>query len=1058
MLRSRGGAFRSYVHCFALSEEGDYFTSLWRDLKVAWTVRWRWGRSLAEINRGESGRVSGGASDSLPETMDRRFEALRAARHGLFWALTLAHVLMAAAPAQEVRALRHQAWSVEEGLPQNSVHALLQSRDGYLWIGTEGGVARFDGGTFRVFGHASEAAFSSDDICCIAEDGAGTVWFGTTAGLVRVRGGVFRGWSEGPLAAAVLSLTTDERGGLLVLNAAGLVRVDAGEHVTPVATAGAGPALTKVVAVARSGAGPPLLVGEGGVFRMEGGVAKVVDLALPEGFSAIQDAAQGPRGELWVRSSDGVLLQAGGRRRVWRVGRELPGGRVESLMVDRGGTAWVGTNEGLVTLRGEEGTVTPVHALDGFAVLSLLEDREGNLWAGTEAAGLHALRRLTFRTEAALADRALTAVVATADGDLWVGTREDGVRRLRNDVVEEPAPVRALTSPVVLSLAAAPAGGVWVGTPDGLNRVGRDGSVRQITSADGLPDDDVRSLAAEADGAVWIGTRRGLAHLRGTTIRTLTRADGLGGDLIGTLLETRGEGAPAGLWVGTSGGVSLVQGGRVRTFTERDGLPGLIATGMAQDETGALWVATAEGGLSRFGGDGRFHPVPGLAAGGATEAIAADGRGSLWLRDARGVRRASVASLVHCTEVTAACPPRVAQYGLADGLPSEEAVAGASPAVALRATGELWFATRRGLAVADVAHLTVNAVPPPVVIERFVVDDAELPMGPGELAIPFGHARFTMEYAGLSYTVPSKTRYRFRLEGFDREWTNAGARRAATYTNLPPGRYRFRVQAMNNDGVWSERDAELRFRIVPPYYRRWWFALVALLLLAAIVSAIYRLRLRNVQRRFDAVLGERNRIAREIHDTLAQDFVGVSIQLEIVSQLLGMEKVGAAREQVERTRSLVRDGLADARQSIWELRANTAESSLPTRIARVAERYGSGTTAVRVKIGGAYRPLEAPVENGVVRIAQEALSNVERHAGATEVEVELAYGRETLVLAITDNGRGFATETAARMDGHYGLRGMQERAAEMHGRLELGSEPGRGARVALTISINTRER
>ena len=312
-----------------------------------------------------------------------------------------------------------------------------------------------------------------------------------------------------------------------------------------------------------------------------------------------------------------------------------------------------------------------------------------------------------------------------------------------------------------------------------------------------------------------------------------------------------------------------------------------------------------------------------------------------------------------------------------------------------------------------------------------------------------------MEYAGLSFTAPTEVRYRFRLEGFETRWTDAGARRQATYTNLPPGEYRFDVEAMNEDGVWSTRGAELSFRIVPPFYRRWWFVGLAVVVLCGLLAGLYLLRLRRLRGRFDAVLAERNRMAREIHDTLTQDFVGASLQLDLISAQLSRGKVDAAMAQVKRTRQLVTEGLDEARRSIWELRANNSQDSLPTRLTRVVERETYAALKPRVHIGGAYREVEARVERELLRIAQEALSNVLHHARATMVTVDLHYTSDTLMLTIEDDGVGFALDEGLAKAGHYGLLGMKERASLIEGELEIVSAAGRGTKVTLRVPLGS---
>jgi len=881
------------------------------------------------------------------------------------WLFCCAALLIALAPthAQNLRYLSQQAWSTEEGLPQSSVHSIVQTPDGYLWIATESGLARFDGLTFRIFDRTTEPAFTSDDICCLdaAQD---TLWIGTADGTLRLQNGLFHRTENHP------SFTTTNN---------------------------------------------------------------------PNWTFSTTTVSNGPTHQ-------------------WTAGHELPTGRIQSVYVDREGLAWVGMNSGLFVLTPGKPAATPIPLLSGNSILSIYEDAEGNHWIGTETSGLHVLRSLAFRSEPALAGQPVTSVAQTKDAAIWIGTRDDGLRRVRDGVLDQPIPETVLTSAVILCMAPGANGGLWVGTPDGLNYIDENNTVRRITSADGLPDDYIRALAVDTDGSVWVGTRQGLAHLHGVGKQlkpdTLTTTDGLGGNLIGSLLLT-----PDGLWVATSGGLSIVRGNsKIRNLTTRDGLGANIVTAMVEDRTGHLWAATSDGGLSYFNGR-RFYPVgtfpQDFGSGGNIEGITQDRLGFLWLRMDRGIRRIALAALQKCVGEPHCAPPNgaAARYGLADGLPNDEVVAGESSMGWLTGNGELWFPTRGGAAIVDTEHLPSNTVAPPVVVQRFLVDDISEPLGSALLKIPFGHARFTMEYAGLSFTAPSEVRYRFQLEGFDKDWTEAGNRRSATYTNLTPGSYLFRVQAMNNDGVWSRTGAELRFRIIPPVYRRWWFIVLVLLVLLALLAGMYLLRLRRLQREFDAVLAERNRMAREIHDTLTQDFVGASLQLDLITSHLSRGKVELAIDQVKRTRQLVSEGLDEARRSIWELRANNSQDSLPTRLTRIVQRDTFAPIAPKLHLGGAYRPVDPRIERELLRIAQEALTNVLHHAHAAETAVELHYSSDMLMLTIEDKGAGFVVDEAAGKAGHYGLLGMKERAATIDGTLEIASGPGQGTRVTLRVPI-----
>jgi signal transduction histidine kinase/ligand-binding sensor domain-containing protein len=912
---------------------------------------------------------------------------------------------------QNLLYLSQQAWSTEEGLPQSSVHSIVQTPDGYLWIATEGGLVRFDGVSFQTFDRGNQPAFTSEDVCCLAADGHG-LWIGTADGVLRFQQGQFHryGTPEGLASSAVESIHVTSEGALFVETADGWSQWS-----------------------------------QTNFKRLQKAPAAVK--ADGSGLIAV------PGSSSWKFSSTVVS----GRGREWHVGKELPTGRIQTVLVDREGLAWVGMNSGLFVLSAEKSTATAVTLLNGNSVLSLFEDAEGNHWVGTETSGLHVLRRLAFRSEAALADQAVTSVAQTKDGSIWVGTRDAGLRRVRSDGQEEQIPESKLTSGVILCLAPEWSGGLWVGTPDGLNYIGADLSVRRITSADGLPDDYIRALVGDSDGSVWVGTRQGLAHLQKfgehLSVQTLTTKDGLGGDLIGALMFKSGE-----LWAATSGGLSVVHSdATVSNFTAKDGLGATIATAMAEDSAGHLWVAGNDGSLSYMSGE-KFLPVGRFAEQGRDgniEGITIDRLGFFWFRMDRGIRRIAVNVLTSCVgkDRCTLQDGAMVHYGLADGLPNDEVVTGEPSVGWLTTHGEIWFPTRGGVAIVDSEHLPANAVAPPIVLQRFSVDDLSEPIGPGLIKIPFGHARFTMEYAGLSFTAPSEVRYRFRLDGFDKNWTDAANRRSATYTNLTPGRYVFHVQARSKDGAWNLAGAELRFRIVPPIYRRWWFLLLSLLAILALVAGMYLLRLRRLEREFDAVLAERNRMAREIHDTLTQDFVGASLQLDLIAQHLNRGKFELALEQVKRTRQLVTEGLEEARRSIWELRVNNSQDSLPTRLGKVVQRDTFSAIRPRLHVGGAYRVVDPKVERELLRIAQEALTNVLHHARSAETSVELHYSSDMLMLTIEDKGVGFRVNEASGKTGHYGLLGMKERAATIDGVLDVISEPGRGTKVTLRVPI-----
>lgn len=542
-------------------------------------------------------------------------------------------------------ALSHQAWSVEEGLPQASVHQVFQSRDGYLWLATEGGVARFDGYSFKTFTHQTEPAILSDDVSAIAETST-ALWFGTANGLLSYQHGRWRRFAEqdGLSSSTVLSLAVTGDGSLLVLTARGIDRFDGTRFQ-------ALPAGDDVIgSMQQERDGTVMLLGEAAaVWQYQHGILQRQAAAVAT-RTPLQGMQHGPGGTLWTRTMRSVTVQTAAFQRELQIGRDLPRGRTTALFVDPQGTGWIGTNHGLFFLKTAGGsTPQSVDALRNDSVLSLMEDREGNLWIGTETTGLHVLRPRKFYAEPVAAGEAVSAGTVTPGGTLWFGTEDDGVRQVRDGVAQQPVPAGSLTSPIVLAMASGPAGDVWVGTPDGLNHIA--GShIEKYTSATGLPDDYVRSVLVDARGTAWAGTRQGLVHIEGTRLQSFTRKDGLGSDSIGPLLEgvvEAGSSATGDLWIGTAAGLSHLHHGRIENFAAGPDPSQTTVTALAREGDGTLWVGMHGQGVAMFSG-GHFLPIHGSGLPTEVTALAVDTVGHLWLRGARRVYRVSLAALHAC--------------------------------------------------------------------------------------------------------------------------------------------------------------------------------------------------------------------------------------------------------------------------------------------------------------------------------------------------------------------------------------------------------------------------
>jgi signal transduction histidine kinase/ligand-binding sensor domain-containing protein len=880
---------------------------------------------------------------------------------------------------KELSRYGRQTWQTESGLPQNTVHAILQTRDGYIWLGTEGGVVRFDGLKFVVYDTQNTPELRSNNIRSLLEDREGTLWIGTADGLTKLKSSEFSTFT--------------------------------------------------------------------------------VDQGLPN--NSVWSVHEDRVGGLWVTTADGVSQYRGGRfvaqsmlpdRDVGAVvpddlKRRLPSKRIVAVYEDKEGTLWVSTDRGVARIIGDRiDRFAPNDFLSGSLVLSFYEDREGNLWLGTESEGLTVLRDQKFIT---YTDDLVRCAFQDRTGTVWLGTNSHGVNRFENHKFSSIGAKDGLSSDVILALADDSEGNVLIGTPDGLN-VLRNGRNTILTSAEGLADDFVRSIYKDLDDSLWIGTRRGLSHWSQGKFTTYTQADGLGSDLVGALLRD----ARKNLWVATLQGLTRFSDGKFKNYTVRDGLSSNVITALYEDSAHTLWIGTQGGGLNRFRDD-RIAPYPStLGLPGVIYGILEDAHANLWLASKTGIVRVSKKDLNRFAEGQTTTVTLVT-YGTADGLRVSECTGGGHPAAWKNKDGTLWFATLKGVAVIDPEHAKLNLVPPPVVLESVTIDDQAFEPAKAR-DLPAGHTRFAFEYAGLSFVSPHTVRFKYKLEGFDRNWIDAGTWRVAYYTNISPGRYRFRVSARNNDGVWNESGASFAFRLRPHFYQTYWFDFLIVMALALLAYEIYRWRVRQVEAQFRAVLNERNRIAREIHDTLAQGFVAVSVQLELIARMLSIS-TESAREQLKVATSVVQNSLSEARRSIWELRSQRSENEdLPARLSHIVQQVTS-TSGVKVdfQVVGAYRPLPGDIENELIRIAQEALANVVRHADAKQVSIDLNFQRKKLRMTIADDGRGFTREeNSSGPDGHFGLKGMQERADQIDAELIVKSAPGHGTQVSVERVIH----
>jgi PAS domain S-box-containing protein len=799
-------------------------------------------------------------------------------------ALRLALVMaLAAAPGlpspgddliERLNPYTHKTWTSRDGLPQTSVFSVVQTRDSYLWIATQEGLARFDGVRFTVFDRTNSPWLPHSSVNALMEARDGSLWIGTLGGLARWRDGHAEVFArkDGLCANNVAALAEGKSGDVWVATRGGGLGRYSGGRFQCLASAGERP-VTQLEAVYAAGSGAIFTGSSRGLHRVRpdaGGLEPVA--GFPPGLD-VRSILEDSRGALWAGTRTGLWENSLGH---WRLWKELPGAGsdiVHALWQDARGFVWAGfERNGLIRLA-SDGSFRILGAAEGLgdaSVRSLFTDREGNLWIGTYNAGLHALipgKFVSISMRDGLPANEARPVYQTRDGTMWVGTRKGLAHLLPSDTLVYSTR-NGLCGDDVRSLAQDDAGTLWVGTFDGGVCMVRDGRPLPFPANGLLADHRVYIVEHLADGTTWIGTRQGgAARWDGSHLTVFLPEDGLAGHGVRDFLLSRS----GGLWIATATGLSLYRDGRFRNFTVRDGLPHEFTYALHEDSEGALWIATYGGGLCRYRDDRfqSFRRADGLFDD-SLFSLLEDGRGRFWMSSNRGLFSVRKSEL---EEFASGKQSRISSvsYSHYDGMPSSECNGSAHPSSLLTPGGRLWVPTIEGVAVLDLASARRNPLAPPVVIEAVTADGQRLPAG-GALRVPPGDGRLDFRYTALSFVSPERMSFRYRLEGFDRDWVDPGTRREAYYTNLPPGEYRFRVRASNSDGVWNREGASVEIRLDPHFWQTWWFAACAAGAFLAAIVAGFLLRTRSLRRR------ERELISRVEEQT---DIIRLRLDAEV---------------------------------------------------------------------------------------------------------------------------------------------------------------------------------
>ncbi|MEN3333756.1 MAG: hypothetical protein V7641_3121 [Blastocatellia bacterium] len=956
-------------------------------------------------------------------------------------------------PNQAMSDYIRDRWDARQGFPGGPVYAIAQTADGYLWFGTEKGLVRFDGLNFHLFSSRDSAALLAGPILDLMTDAEGNLWIRPQSrNMLRFRDGKFQDVMP-DLDSAHFGVTAMCRGpmgeALFAVRANGAFIYSGGRFEKLISTAERSNLL--VISMTKTSDGKVWMgTRDAGLFFTSAGQLSAATKGLPDKkinrLLAVADQ------ELWIGTDNGVVRWNGDQSTTVGVSDTLDHVQALAMTRDRESNVWIGTDKGLLRLNA--GGVASLEESDHastVAVNTIFEDREGNLWVGTTR-GIERLRDSAFMRHSVsrdLSPEGSGAVYLDAEGRIWFAPSDGGLYWQKGAQTGQVKNA-GLDQDVVYSLTGGK-GEWWIGRRrGGLTHLSyNDGrfTAETYTQAEGLAQNSIYAVHQSGDGTVWAGSvSGGVTRFKDGKFTTYTAANGLTSNTVTAILES----ADGTMWFGTASGLSSLLQDKWTIYRGLDGLPPGSVNCLLEDSSGALWIGTDNGIAVRRNGETQVlrevpeslhEPILGMAE---------DRNGWLWISTSNHVLRVARDNLTDGV----ASQAEVREFGLADGLLSVEGIK-RHRSVVMDARGWIWFSTNRGLAVVDPGQVTNHSVPAMVHIEEVMADGSGVDLQ-GEVHIPGARQRITFSYAGLSLSVPERVRFRYKLDGFDQDWSEPVATREAVYTNLGPGSYRFRVIASNSDGLWNGLESMIEFEIEPVFWQTWWFRLSGVMVVGLAILLFYRLRLHRLTGqlnvRFEERLAERTRIAQDLHDTLLQGFLSASMQLHVAADHLPANS--PAKPLVGRVLELMRQVIEEGRTALKGLRSSHSGShDLAQSFSGIQQELALPEQIdYLVTVEGPSRSLHPIIRDEVYRIGREALVNAFRHARASRIEVVIEYGSKQLRILVRDNGCGIDPQVLrSGREGHWGISGMRERAEEIGARLKVWSSAGVGTEVELSI-------
>ena len=950
---------------------------------------------------------------------------------------------------------RFDHWTAETGLPQNIITAIHQTSEGYLWVATLDGLTRFDGVRFTVFNKSNTPGLSSNRFTCLYQDAEGDLWAGTEVGAVtRYHQGQFITYTteHGLPKSVVYGLTGDSQGHLWALsgNKAREWEPAAGrftERDTPQFSGGSGIVGWKVT---------------GGFWGFDQTSLHLfvsgrwTQVALPaEMGGQLMQVAQAGDGAIWMVAAGARIFRLkDGKVTSFPLPNKQPRAvRPMTEWRDRAGKLWnMEVTQNLL----RKLTIPSSGQPETITLKTLYEDRDGNLWLGTDGQGLFRIRKqivTTYSKEQGLISRNVYPVYEDRAGAIWVGAWDGGLSQIKAGKITNFTTRNGLGAGAVTALSEDLAGRLWVATDTDLQTF-EQGRFTSVKAQYTLGQTRVNVIYQDQVGAMWFGADHGLFRYHNGQAQHFTTRDGLPGEVVRVIIEA----ADGGVWIGCYGGLMHWREGKITTWTEQDGLPGNAVRALYEDRDGALWIGAYDSGLGRFK-DGKFTRYTtreGLFNDGVFR-ILEDAYGHFWMSSNRGIYRVRKQEL---DEFAAGARRDITSiaFGKNDGMLNVECNGGLWPAGVRSRDGRLWFPTQDGVAMIDPEAVTTNQQSPSVLIEAVLQDRAPVAFR-DEVRLQPGQGNLEIQYTALSFANAAYLRFKYKLEGLDGDWVDAGTRRAAFFSYLPPGSYTFKVIAANSDGFWNTEGKSLRITVLPPFYRTWWFLTLAALAVGSAVLGVFKYRVRQLEQRQAAqrmfarqLLAsqetERQRIAAELHDSLGQNLLVIKNRALLNAMTLPDERV---RAQFTEFSDAVSQTLEEVRSISYDLRPSHLDQlGLRTALVAMIEKVAaSSPIQLTHELDECDRCFAPGDDIMLYRIVQECLNNILKHSGATQAQIRLRVHAGQSLLTIHDNGRGFRLDGNAHVG--LGLQGIAERARILGGAHTIQTAPGQGTTVTVRI-------